>query len=254
MIAALRAVVEAAVLPPGLFLVLAVVALLSLRYRKKYSTIFLAVALILPYLLSTPVAARWLAGLIEQGQASAEVAELKDTNDAIVVLGCDRNSNAPEFGRDDVSACTLVRLRYAAELAALTGLPVLVSGGNPRGEAEPEAQLMARVLHERFGMEARWLEGRSRNTDENAEFSAEILKAEHFNRVCLVTHAIHMRRAARAFRRAGLQVTPAPTYYYSVRAVAPAYMDVLPSMSALQISTLALHEDLGLLWYVMTGR
>jgi len=254
MIAALRAVIEAAVLPPGLFLLLLLGALLCLRHRKKVATLFLCIALSLLYLLSTPLVARCLAGFMERDQVPATAAVLREQAQAIVVPGCDRYSDAPEFGRDDVSACSLVRLRYVAELAQQSGLPVLISGGNPRGEIEPEARVMARVLGERFGVEARWLEGRSRNTDENAKFSAELLKAEQVNRIALVTHAIHMRRAARAFRRAGLQVMPAPTYYYSVRTRAPAYMSILPSIQALLVSTLALREQLGLFWYILSGR
>ncbi|MBI2994181.1 MAG: YdcF family protein [Gammaproteobacteria bacterium] len=254
MIAALRAVIEAAILPPGLFLILLLGAAVCLRHRRRISMLLLCAVLSVLYLLSSPLVARWLAGILEQDQVPAVATALRGHADAIVVLGCDRYSDAPEFGRDDVSACSLVRLRYAAELAQQSGLPVLISGGNPRGETVPEAEIMGRVMQERLGVVARWLEGRSRNTDENAKFSAKLLMADQVKRVALVTHAIHMRRAARAFRRAGLEVTPAPTYYYSVRARAPAWAQVLPTTQSLLVSTLALREQFGLLWYILTGR
>lgn len=251
---ALLAVLKAAVLPPGLILLLALAALLCLAYRKILSVMLITTALLLLYLLSTPAVAHWLAALVEREQSPAAVEEVRQRAGAIVVLGCNRYSNAPEFGRDDVSACSLVRLRYAAELHQRTGLPVLLSGGSPLGETEPESEVMARVLREPFGIEPGWLETQSRNTDENARFSAEILKSAGIEGVCLVTHAMHMRRAARAFRRAGLEVIPAPTYFYSVRTVAPAYAWILPSVEALLVSTLALRERFGLLWYAATGR
>ena len=55
------------------------------------------------------------------------------------------------------------------------------------------------------------LEERSRNTRENAEFTAGLLKEYRVQRVLLVTSALHMRRAVGEFERAGVDVVPAAT-------------------------------------------
>ncbi|HAK93275.1 MAG TPA: YdcF family protein, partial [Massilia timonae] len=98
------------------------------------------------------------------------------------------------------------RLRYAAHLHRRTGLPILVSGGAPGPGAMSLADAMAAALREDFGVPVRWVEGRSRNTAENAMFSAALLRPEKVGRVLLVTDAMHMERARTVFQRGGLQV------------------------------------------------
>lgn len=57
------------------------------------------------------------------------------------------------------------------------------------------------------------LEGKSRNTYENALYSAEILKPTPEQRWVLVTSASHMPRAVGLYRKAGFSVIPFPVDY-----------------------------------------
>ena len=53
------------------------------------------------------------------------------------------------------------------------------------------------------------IEGESKNTRENAMFSADILNQSYTNgKYILVTSAYHMPRAKRCFTKAGLTITP----------------------------------------------
>jgi uncharacterized SAM-binding protein YcdF (DUF218 family) len=87
------------------------------------------------------------------------------------------------------------------------------------------------------------------NTMQNAMYSARILRKSGVNKVYLVTHAVHMRRAVWAFRHQGLAVTPAPTVYgmYRLNEVRTPWF--IPAMQALVWSRRALYEHLGMLWY-----
>jgi uncharacterized SAM-binding protein YcdF (DUF218 family) len=247
------AILKALLLPPGLCLVPALLALMLRRHRRvAASLLWTSVALL--YFLSTPLAARSLAGILENRHPPLPAAsDARGSADAIVVLGCDRYPNAPESGRDEVSACTLARLRYAADLHARSGLPVLVSGGRPFGEPEAEAVLMDRALRERFGVVPRWVEPESRNTAESAAYSAALLRAANAPRVLLVTHAVHMPRAMRSFARHELAPVPAPTQFHSVADRRPPVFQILPSAAALAVSNTALYELFGNLWYSARG-
>ena len=67
------------------------------------------------------------------------------------------------------------------------------------------------------------------------------------DRVLLVTHSWHMRRAILAFEAHGFQVVPAPTMFHGVP---PEGLDGwTPSAKALRHTSWALHEWIGRLYY-----
>jgi len=78
-------------------------------------------------------------------------------------------------------------------------------------ENQIHADVLAQSLIEEFKTEVRWREIKSRSTDENAQFSAEILLPQKRNTILLVTHSYHMKRAVRSFEKVGFTVIPAPT-------------------------------------------
>lgn len=71
------------------------------------------------------------------------------------------------------------------------------------------------------------LEERSKRTVQNAVEVARILRSIQAEAALLVTHPTHMHRAVAAFRRAGIDVRPAPTDGSEDRAVDPAGRGVL---------------------------
>jgi uncharacterized SAM-binding protein YcdF (DUF218 family) len=84
------------------------------------------------------------------------------------------------------------------------------------------------------------LETRSRNTYENALYSAELIRPKLGEHWLLVTGASHMPRAIGAFRAVGLEVEPWPVYD-------------LTSYDA-QLAKVAFHEWSGLFVYWLMGR
>ncbi len=69
---------------------------------------------------------------------------------------------------------------------------------------------MRNALESEFGVRVRWLEDRSRNTHENAQFTAARLEQEGVKRVVLVAHGLDMRRARAEFTATGLEVVRRP--------------------------------------------
>ena len=160
--------------------------------------------------------------------------------------------DAPEYGGDTLGELTLERLRYGTVVARITRLPILLAGGSVYG-GEPEAKVMQASLERDFGMHARWIEDRSRNTHENALRSAEILHANGIERVILVAHDFDMRRARAEFADAGIETIPAPT---GNTADAPAVLfDYLPGIAGLRRSYYAIYEILANLvrWMAPAG-
>jgi uncharacterized SAM-binding protein YcdF (DUF218 family) len=60
---------------------------------------------------------------------------------------------------------------------------------------------MKLVLEQELGLSPRWLEGQSNTTQENAKFSARILKDEGIKTIYLVTHFWHMPQAKTVFEK-----------------------------------------------------
>ncbi len=234
--------------PPAINLILLAFAWPFRRRMPWLAAGCVFIALSSLYALSTPMGAY---GLLQGLQRSPALSSgpLESGVGAIVVLGGGRYRSAPEYGEDTVSMAALVRLRYGVRLYRQHGLPLLVSGGNVYEQRLPEAELMARVLVEDFGVPVRWREIASRNTWENARFSAALLSAAGISRVLLVTHASHMPRSLDAFRRNGIRVIAAPTGFFSHPSPGRGALNWVPRASALHASTVALHEYLGLLWY-----
>ena len=202
-------------------------------------------AFILLWLASTPFFAEGAMHLIEP--KPVDIAEAKSAS-AIVILGGGTYFHAPEYSdQDTVNKETLVRLRYGARLARELRLPVLVTGGRPLGNSVSEAQQMRSILEQDFNVPVRWTEDNSDNTYENARNTHRILKEIGIKKICLVTHASHMMRAAAAFRQAGFEVIEAPTGYTT--RYHTDLLTFLPRAKSLRVSSVFAHETIGMLWY-----
>ena len=137
---------------------------------------------------------------------------------------------------------------------------IIVSGGSGTvlgAGARSEAAQLRRVLLD-CGVpdSVIVLEARSRNTRENAHFTAALLKRRPAlaprGRLLLITSAFHMRRAAGCFRRAGLAVDIFPADYNSHP---PRYTpdELVPAAGALLGGERLIHEIAGYLAYRLAG-
>ncbi len=252
----LTRIIETAILPPGILLLMGAAGLLLLRKKPRTGYALMGSALLMLYLLSIPAVSLALIGSLENNWPALTEQQLaRPSAQAIVVLGGGRKPNAPEYGTDTVSHYSLSRTRYAAWLYHRTHLPIIASGGVTlsRGKTS-EATLMARVLRQEFQVPDVQTEEHSRTTRENAIHTLALLKKQNIDRIYLVTHAFHMPRAVATFTARDIEVIPAPTDFINNPASSTrTLLDYLPHPTALKNSYLALREYVGMLWYYFVG-
>ena len=192
------------------------------------------------------------------GQASEE-AQFCDAREARV-LGSERFERRLEIdqgvridGRDGQSFVEVDPQRQASALLRPVLARVVDEDASHRpGGGRSEAPVLARWA-ERLGIaRARIVvEGRSRNTAENARLTKQTLvRLPRRAPLILVTSARHMPRAAGCFREAGVEVIPWPVDY---RRRALSWHALLPGIGDLEDSASAIHEYVGLLAYLIAG-
>ena len=246
---AFKPLITALVLPLMSLTLLVFAGLWLAARRQRKGLVIAGLALALLWLISCHGTAVWLARTVLPQFAPLTLAQLKSQQvQAIVVLGGGMFPEAPEYGQPQPSPATAARLRYGVWLSKQSGLPIAFTGGNgwsaKNDTQTSEAAVTARVALEDYNVTLRWLETQSRDTAENARFLAPLLKRDGVQRVALVTDAWHMPRAAAAFERTGLRVSPAPMGF--LLATHQVHMEWMPTVSGLSTSTRVLQEFLGI--------
>jgi uncharacterized SAM-binding protein YcdF (DUF218 family) len=177
--------------------------------------------------------------------------------DGIVVLGGSIDADlsvahdVPVFTRaaDRVIAAAALARRYPNARIVFTG-----GSANLLSNDAKEADY-ATAVFESLGVSRQRLtmERRSRNTQENAEFSKAMAAPKSGERWLLVTSAYHMPRSVGLFRKAGFAVEPYPVDW---RAGGRADLLELRTLSVdgLSLVDVGIREWIGLLAYRMTGK
>lgn len=176
------------------------------------------------------------------------------TYDAVIVLGGIANPNASSrSGEVELNEPVERILRAAELLKSGQARVVLLSGGllHPKPGTRTEAELLAVWLGEQgIDTDRIVVEGRSRNTRENAVESARIVTARGWKRLLLVTSAWHAPRALASFRAVGLEPDVLPVDHHATDGSDERF---LPRASALAVSTDMLRELVGRVVYRIVG-
>jgi uncharacterized SAM-binding protein YcdF (DUF218 family) len=273
---AVRNLIAELLMPPGIWLWLILLPLFLFKKRELLQKTLIVFSILMIWLTSTNYIAvqltnalgsiiTWSAPLdlnvlenkhnVNQGAKQNGVinSSKPGAEQAIVILGGGRRSGAieyPQYQDQNIEARAMERVRYGVTLSKATRLPILVTGGAPdatSGNELTEAELTQKVLNNEFQVQARWLEKQSRTTEENAAFSAKMLKQEGITHIYLGTHFWHMPRAQAVFEKHGLKVTPAPMGFYQKDQFHP--LDFYPSSTGIERMRLIWSEALGLIWY-----
>lgn len=229
------------------FCLVGLALLLAWRRRLRSSKVLGGLALVWLWLWSMPVMSHWFASRIEDQFPQVPITAVPHAQ-AMVVLG--GAVSPPVIGKTEIDLKSAAdRVWYAARLfhAGKAPLVLLSGGGDLERQALSEARAMALFLQD-LGVPAQAivLEETSRNTRQNAALSATLLRARGFDRILLVTSALHMSRALALFNAQGLQVTPAPTDFEASQEPPSGLLAWLPDAGALNGSALAMKEMVGL--------
>jgi len=177
--------------------------------------------------------------------------------DGIVVLGGSIDADVSAARGVAVVRGAADRIVAAAALARqYPDARIVFTGGSSNLiENDPREADYAAEIFERLGVrrERLTIERRSRNTEENAEFTKAIAAPKNGERWLLVTSAYHMPRSVGLFRKAGFAVEPYPVDW-RVGSRADLLRLSAVAIEGLQRTGLAVHEWIGLLAYRLTGK
>lgn len=237
-------------LPPGIFIL--AMFLLSVWVIRKQShkligaCVFL-IALVM-YITSVPIFALYLNNVIDhlyQRQMPPE-----NVKSAIVVLagGIYKDENDVPFQPE---MHTIERLYAAVKLSKenLSCKYLIMSGcdGFDESATLSVAEIMEKAA-ETMGCKAQIiLDDKSRNTDENLKYSAEIVKKLGVKHVVIVTSNSHMARAmnfARKYMPEDIKIYAYPSGGYRPKRELT-YVDFLPDVRALAASCVGIKELIG---------
>ncbi len=167
----------------------------------------------------------------------------KPEGDVVILLSYGTYENVPDLsGTGTPEPGMYGRLVTAIRIQKMLNVPIIASGtGGP---------IIKRFLID-LGIPSKMIitEEKSRDTIGNAGQTKEICKKYGFQQPLLVTSAYHMKRAILSFKKINMDVTPIPADFKTSKNMKYRWENYLPNVSNLEITSLAMHEYLGLLFY-----
>lgn len=239
-------------MPASVGLATAALGLLAMALRRRRTAAgLLGLGLAWLWVWSAPAAVSRLSPLLVEQHPLVAVDAVPPA-DAIVVL---LSSAQPATRRRGwpLASTTADSIWHGARLfAAGKAATVVVSGTDWRGSPSGADLMKGFLVTLGVPAAAVLVEGKSRNTHENATFVAGLAAKHDIDRVLLVTRGLHMQRAVRAFRKAGLDTFPVPlarqvTYRSGM------WLDYVPQAGTLVYSSRCLREWMGTRIYGWRG-
>jgi uncharacterized SAM-binding protein YcdF (DUF218 family) len=230
------------------------VILLATRFARLGRNLAVASVVLLAICGFSPLG-NWLLYPLEQRFPPWDAA--RGAPDGIIVLGgsihadvsAERGTPVVGGAADRIIAAAALAQRYPNARVVFTGGSANLLANDAR-EAD-----YAGAIFENLGIAKSRLimERRSRNTQENAEFSKALVAPKAGEHWLLVTSAFHMPRSVGLFRKAGFAVEPYPVdWRVGGRANLFAFANF--AIDGLIQTDIAVREWIGLLAYRLTGK
>ncbi len=235
-------------LPPGCILFLLLLLTVYFFKHKIRCRFLLASITIVLYCLSISPTAYFLTHYLEKQYSQPPAVNA----DAIVVLGGGVVTGVQDAGENGaLTAISMNRLAAGARLQKVLNIPVIVTGGKVFDESAVEAAISRRVLMQ-FGISEDniYTDTEALNTRQNAENAIAICRRNGWQRLVVVTSAIHMPRAMQNFNAAaentGMELTAYPCDYLTNERMHLSVFSFVPQSYALDLTSMAVKEYLAL--------
>lgn len=253
-------------LPLGILLLLIgyLAGIFKLRFFKSIGvTGFLLITI-----FSMPIVGKALVANLEKQYAPLDFREIPDSSIAIVLSGGIDLPVTPRPMFELTHASD--RLLHTSRLYRQGKLShIIVTGGSTLTAKESEDEAVYGIeLLTQLGVNQEFLVGEyeSTSTFENIIFAEELLSqlvedksiSAEKETILLITSAVHMPRAMAVVRRSGLPslytVLAAPTDFRVALSSKNPLFGLLPSSPGLNLTSIALHEYFGWMYYMLKGR
>ncbi len=244
--------------PMGLISLLVVFGLLFrlLGWARRAGFLML-LALVVLFLASSPKVAGFLASSLENQYPPVAIDRLPQTGIVVMLGGVLVAPQGPRLETELVGSSD--RLLHTSRIFKQgKAARVYLSGGNVFDGYLPQSEsVYAKQLLVEWGVPENNIDTgkNSRTTHQNALETRDYLAKKGWitKPVILVTSGLHMPRAVETFRFANIRIIPASTDILVTGRAAPAVFDWLPSAAAFSLTTLAVHEIVGIWYYRLRG-
>jgi uncharacterized SAM-binding protein YcdF (DUF218 family) len=237
------------VLPPGIFIVM---FLLASLFAKKFKAIFFLFAVSF-YLLSNSYVANWLLKPLEA--PFNKPLHVNKNVDAIVVLGGGSVAGSANL---PLANDAYKRAMWGLMIASSQNLPLYFSGAGTYKEYTEADAFMDSMNEIKTNLHVNnislHVETKSLDTYQNAMFSKQMFLEQGIEKptIYLVTSAYHMKRSIALYKHFGFNIIPAATGF-KISNKPKTSWDYLPNIGAFSSSYTALHEYAGLLSLILRG-
>lgn len=188
---------------------------------------------------------------------SREISQVQGNYDAGIMLGgtiryYNSKVKRPVFGN---GADRFMQVQELYHCGKIKNIIISSGSGSLIFDKVKEADLL-KAQAERTGIDSNHVlaESNSRNTYENAQATAQLIRQKNFKPpFLLITSAFHMRRSLLCFKKAGVDVIPFSVDQHSGAMMLTPDKTFLPSLDALLDWNILIHEWAGMVMYKMAG-
>lgn len=240
---------------PGLYLTLTLILSIYtiIKSKSRFIKLIALITIILMTITFTGLGVRILLFPLENNERYMNSIPDIEENLPVVVLGGGIYHGSNNNGT--LSSSSLQRLVKGYKIYKHLGSDsvILYSGGIGVGrEGLSEAEVAENWLKSLEIKEKNIImENKARTTYENGLYVKEWLESSDYEKIYLVTSAVHMKRAAAVFQNLDIKFIPVTAgYLYSRNLV---WTNYIPNRGALRANMSAIHEWVGILWYLIRG-